>query len=107
MRISEKIEVGYEDDFFAGCEMVNELSAVIVGDFGQDNGGVASRVGLWGGRRVWPRSVHMCTPPPGGGVGMLFSCMWGRSAIRFAGRERTKLRWQRNARSQKKLEVAL
>ena len=41
MRISEKIEVDYEDDFFAGCEMVSELFAVIVGGLGHDvRGGI-------------------------------------------------------------------
>ena len=44
MRISEKIEVASIDDFFAGCEMASELSAVIVGDFGHDYGAVAEKI---------------------------------------------------------------
>ena len=69
MRISEKIEVGYEDDFFAGCEMVNELFAVIVGDFGQDNGGVASRIWLLGRRGGSGLGENAHIPPPPG-------CVW-------------------------------
>ena len=44
MRISEKIEVASIDDFFAGCEMVNELFAVIVGGLGRDDGAVAEQI---------------------------------------------------------------
>ena len=103
MRISEKIEVGHDDDFFAGCEMESELFAVIVGGRGHDDGGVAFRIvslGRRGGSGLGLGDLHMCTPP-GGGVGMVFSCMWGRCAIRFAGRERTKLLGQRNADQRK------
>ena len=48
MRIGAKIELGYDDDFFVGCEMASELFAVIVGGLGHDDGGVAPRIGLLG-----------------------------------------------------------
>ena len=67
MRIGAKIELGYDDDFFAGCELANELSAVIVGGLGHDDGDVASWIGLLGTGSERLRDVHMCTPPPGGG----------------------------------------
>ena len=44
MRISEKIELGYDDDFFAGCELANELSAVILRGLVHDDGGAAFRI---------------------------------------------------------------
>ena len=105
MRIGAKIELGFDDDFFAGCEMESELFAVIVGGRGHDDGGVAFRIvslGRRGGSGLGLGDLHMCTPPPGGGgVGMVFSCIWGRWATRFAGRERTKQPRQRNADQRK------
>ena len=44
MRISEKIEVASIGDFFVGCEMVSELFAVTVGDFGHDHEAVAEKI---------------------------------------------------------------
>ena len=66
MRISEKIEVGHDDDFFAGCEMANELFAVIVGGLGHDDGGVAPRIGPLGrgGRSGLGENAYI-PPPPG------------------------------------------
>ena len=48
MRIGAKIELGYNDDFFKGCEMASELLAVIVVGLGHDDGDVAPRIGLLG-----------------------------------------------------------
>ena len=44
IRISGIFELASIDDFFVGCEMVSELSAVIVGDFGHDYGAVAEKI---------------------------------------------------------------
>ena len=44
MRISEKIEVGYDDDFFVGCEMASERFAVVVRGLGRDDGAVAEKI---------------------------------------------------------------
>ena len=66
MRIGEKIELGFDDDFFAGCEMVSELFAVTVGDLGHDDGAVASRIGPLGrgGRSGLGENAYI-PPPPG------------------------------------------
>ena len=69
MRIGAKIELGYDDDFFVGFERSGKLFAVVVGGLGHDDGGVASRICLLGTGSERLRDVHMCTPPPGGGVG--------------------------------------
>jgi formylmethanofuran dehydrogenase subunit C len=67
MRIGAKIEVDYDDDSFVGCEMENELIAVVVEGLGHDDGDVASWIGLLGTVQERLRDVHMCTIPPGGG----------------------------------------
>ena len=43
MRIGEKNEVDYDDDFFAGCEMARDHFAVVVRDLGHDLGAVAEK----------------------------------------------------------------
>ena len=72
MRISEKIEVDYEDDFFAGCEMENELFAVIVGGLGHDDEEAASRVGPRGEGEGAASEKKMHTYPPHPRVCMYF-----------------------------------
>ena len=44
MRISAKIELGYDGDFFVGCEMSSKLFAVAVRDLGHDHGAVAEKI---------------------------------------------------------------
>ena len=44
MRIGEKIEVDYDDDFFPGCEMARDHFAVVVRDLGHDLGAVAEKI---------------------------------------------------------------
>jgi hypothetical protein len=69
MRIGAKIELGYNDDFFKGCEMASELLAVIVVGLGHDDEAVAPRIGLLGrgGRSGLGENAHI-PPPPG--------CVW-------------------------------
>ena len=44
MRISEKIELDYDDVFFVGCEMAGKLFVVVVGGLGRDDGAVAEKI---------------------------------------------------------------
>ena len=101
MRIGAKFELGFDGDFFVGCELASELFAVIVGALGQDDEEAVYRIGPLG--RVGGSGlgeIAYIPPPPGVYVFFAFR-MWGCWATRFAGRERTKSLRQRNADQRK------
>ena len=61
MRISEKIELGYDGDVFVGCERTSERFAVVVRGLGHDDEEAASRIGLLGSwERPLPNSRNLC-----------------------------------------------